>query len=157
MPGAGKSTVGVLAAKRLGLNYIDGDIEIQVREGASLQRILNERGYLALREVEAEVLLAIPLQRVLLATGGSAVYSEAAMERLRAAGPVAFLDAPLAVLRARVGDATERGIARPPEHSFDDVYRERLPLYRRYAHFTIEVGDCTAEAAARLLEKRVVQ
>ena len=155
MPGAGKSTVGVLAAKRLGLNFIDGDIAIQVREGATLQHILEERGYLALRQVEEEVLCALNLRGVLLSTGGSAVYSEKTMARLGKAGPVVFLDAPLEVLQGRVANEEERGIARPPGQSFEEVYRERTPLYRRYAQIRIDVGICSAEAAARLLVEQV--
>ena len=87
MPGAGKSTIGVLLAKELGLSFVDTDLIIQVRHNASLQELLDDHGHLQLRYYEEEVLLDIPLAHTLVATGGSAVYSEAAMRRLRHAGP----------------------------------------------------------------------
>ena len=156
MPGAGKSTVGVLLAKQLGLNFIDSDLIIQVRHDASLQHILQRRGHLALRLLEEEVLLDIPLQRTLLATGGSVVYSEAAMQRLRHAGPVIFIDVPLEILASRIDDDDSRGIARPPGQDFASVYLERQPLYQRDADTTIAGDQQSAEAIARILAAQLL-
>ncbi len=94
MPGAGKSTVGVLLAKRLGLNFVDTDLLIQVRHHASLQQIIDAKGYLALRDFEEQVLLEMDLQDSLISTGGSVVYSDAVMQRLSAAGPLVHIDVP---------------------------------------------------------------
>jgi shikimate kinase len=156
MPGAGKSTVGVLLAKQLGLNFIDTDLVIQVRHDATLQHILQLRGHLALRLFEEEILLDIPLQRTLLATGGSAVYSEEAMQRLRQSGPVIFIDVPLEILARRVDNADSRGIARAPGQDFASVYRERQPLYQRYADTTIAGDQQSAEATARMLAAQLL-
>ena len=157
MPGAGKSTVGVLLAKALGYGFVDSDIVIQTRHGATLQEILDRHGHLHLRRLEEEVLLDLPLERQLLATGGSAVYSEAGMKRLKAAGPVAFIDVPLDVLTGRVDNEDSRGIARAPGQSFGDVFRERQPLYRRYADIRIDDRGQPAETVARKLAKRLGQ
>ena len=154
MPGAGKSTVGVLMAKELALNFIDSDLVIQVRHDATLQHILQRQGHLALRQFEEEILLDIPLQNTLLATGGSAVYSEAAMQRLRHAGPVIFIDVPLEILATRVDNLDSRGIARGPGQDFASVYAERQPLYQHYADTTIAGDQQSAEATARILAAR---
>lgn len=149
MPGAGKSTVGVLLAKQLGLAFVDTDLVIQTRAHQTLQAILETEGYLALRRQEEAVLLDIALEETLVSTGGSAVYSDAAMQRLAAAGPVVFLDVDLATLQQRVDNEGQRGIARPPGQDFSDVFRERRPLYQRYATITLEASSISAEACAR--------
>ncbi len=151
MPGAGKSTVSVLLAKLLGYNFVDSDLLIQVRNEASLQSILEQHGYERLRTMEEEVLLDVELDQVLLATGGSAVYSEASMQRLRGTGPVVFIDVPLEVLRERVDNEDSRGIASAPGQDFADVYRERLPLYQRQATMRVSGDGQSAEAVARLI------
>jgi shikimate kinase len=151
MPGAGKSTVGVMLAKLLGLGFTDSDLVIQVRHGKSLQAILNESGYLHLRQLEEEVLLDIDLAQQLISTGGSAVYSSRGMLRLKSAGPVVFLDVPLAELRQRVDNAHQRGIAHPPGQDFADVFAERQPLYLQYADLVVDAAAQSAEATARLI------
>ncbi|MDO8861035.1 shikimate kinase [Haliea sp. E1-2-M8] len=137
MPGAGKSTVGVLLAKLSGLDFNDTDLEIQVQAGATLQEIIDSRGHIVLRALEEEILLAVPLTHTVIATGGSVVYSDRIMQRLKQAGPVVYLDVPLSTLEARVAAAPPRGIASDVGYSYADVFRERTPLYRRYADFTV--------------------
>lgn len=149
MPGAGKSTVGVLLAKLLGLNFIDTDLVIQTRAHATLQNILEAEGYLALREREQAVLLDIPLAETVVSTGGSAVYSDSGMQRLRAAGPVVFLDVELEVLRQRVDNEGCRGIARAADQDFAAVFAERHPLYQHYADLRLEASGLGAEVCAR--------
>ncbi len=144
MPGAGKSTVGVILAKLAGLRFVDSDLDIQVREDATLQEILEAKGYLRLREIEEEVLLDLPLDHALVSTGGSVVYSERIMQRLKAAGPVVYLEADLATLEQRVMAAAHRGIASDSAQSFADIYAERTPLYERYADFS--VSSCRGSA-----------
>lgn len=90
MPGAGKSTIGLLLAKELAKNFIDTDILIQLREGKTLQDILHEHGYQRLRDIEEEILLSVKCSNHIIATGGSAVYSEAGMKHLNSFGPVIF-------------------------------------------------------------------
>lgn len=154
MPGAGKSTVGIILAKLSGLRFADTDLDIQVREQATLQKILERDGYQRLREIEEEVLLAIPLQQTVVSTGGSVVYSEAVMQRLGAAGPVVYLETDLVTLEQRVAAAPLRGIASSTAQSYAQVYAERTPLYRRFATFTVSTAGKNPDAlAAEILER----
>ncbi len=138
MPGAGKSTIGGLLATRRGMPLTDTDHLIELREGESLQSILDRRGYLALRSIEERVLLANDFTGQVVATGGSAVYSAAAMAHLRRFGLCVFLDIPLDEITTRVQNLESRGIAGPPGLGLAQVYAERLPLYRRYADMIID-------------------
>lgn len=139
MPGAGKSTVGVLLAKRLGLGFVDTDLLIQERVGRRLQQILDEAGYRELRRLEEETILALGVGGAVIATGGSAVYSDRAMRRLGLLGTIVFLRAGCDQLADRIDDYERRGIANPQEQSFDSIYRERTPLYERYADVVVTV------------------
>ncbi len=155
MPGSGKSTVGVILAKLLTRPYLDSDILIQLVEKRSLQDIVDSDGYLALRDIEERVLLDINCTHHVIATGGSAAYSAAAMEHLRSSGIIIFLDASLATLKSRVQNYETRGLAKRPEQSFTDLFEERLVLYNRYADLVIDSNDRTQddvcdEIAARL-------
>lgn len=158
MPGAGKSTVGVLLAKLLGLNFVDSDLLIQVEHAASLQDIVDRDGHIALREKEADILLTMPLTNSLVSTGGSAVYSEAAMQRLLQAGPVLFIDITLQTMLERIDDSDSRGIARAQGQGLAQVYAERRPLYQHFATHTVagdtETAAATAKAVIDLLAKR---
>jgi len=141
MPGAGKSTVGVLLAKRLALGFIDTDLLIQTRTGRSLQATVDSGGHDALRTVEAEVLQQLDVRDHVIATGGSAVYSDAAMAALRAQGVIIHLHVDWPVIERRVTDLDSRGIAKAGDQSLRDVYDEREPLYQRHAEITV---DCSA-------------
>jgi shikimate kinase len=152
MPGAGKSTVGVILAKLTGLRFTDTDLDIQVRENATLQEILQRQDYRYLRAVEQDVLLATALDRAIISTGGSVVYSESAMQRLKNAGAVVYLAAELAVLEQRVAAAPLRGIASDTQQSYTDVFAERTPLYEHYADITVDAASgCADEVAAAIL------
>jgi shikimate kinase len=151
MPGAGKSTVGVILAKLTGLAFSDTDLAIQLRENATLQEIVDGQGNAAFRRIEEAVLLAIDLERAVISTGGSVIYSEAVMRRLREAGPVVYLHADLATLEARVAAAPLRGIAREGDQSFADLYRERCPRYAHYADITVDATCGSADHVAALI------
>jgi len=149
MPGAGKSTVGVILAKRLGLEFLDTDLLIQSREGRHLQQIISDEGLPAFRRIEERVLAGLgAVRRTVIATGGSAVYSEAAMDILRREGWLVFLDAPCAELERRIGDMDHRGLVIDPGESFAHLYARRHPLYRRYADATVAVAGRTVEEIA---------
>ena len=150
MPGAGKSTVGVLLSKRLALDFVDSDLAIQVREGRTLQQLIDAEGHLRLREIEADVLLGIDPHGRVVATGGSAIYSDAAMRHLGAGSTIVYLDVPLAELRRRITDYDTRGIARRPEQGFEELFAERTRLYQRYAAIRI---DCANLGQEQLLER----
>ncbi len=155
MPGAGKSTVGVLLAKRLGYHFIDTDLLIQVRENNRLQQIIAELGMAAFKLMEADILTELEAGRSVIATGGSAVYSEAAMARLKQLGRVVFLDLPLATLQARVLDMDSRGLVIDPGESFEQLYRNRRPLYQQHADITIDGSGMQPEQLAAAIEKSV--
>ena len=138
MPGSGKSTIGARLAGMLGYAYIDTDALIEKVTGRSLQKIVDDNGYLTLREIEEKVLLSFDPIRYVVSTGGSAVYSRAAMAHLKTNGVIVFLNVDLETLRKRIKNFGERGIAKHPEQSFEDLYRERFPLYVRYADIIIE-------------------
>lgn len=151
MPGVGKSTVGVILAKLTGLEFTDTDLSIQSREGRRLQDIVDTDGHLRLRAIEEEVLLEIPLARQVLATGGSVIYSEAIMRRLRDAGPVVHLCADVETLKERVSANPERGIASGPEQTFEDIFAERTPLYERFATHSVNAVGGSADAVAAMI------
>lgn len=141
MPGAGKSTLGVLLAKAIGYDFIDTDLVIQRKAGMRLGSYLASRGYQALRQLEAEVICALDHTGTVIATGGSAVYSQAAMQHLRANGRVVYLQCALDVLDQRIASMDERGIAAPSGQTLADVQAERIPLYEQFAEITVEVGS----------------
>ena len=147
MPGAGKSTLGVLLAKAIGHDFIDTDLVIQRQAGMTLGSYLASRGYEALRQLEAEVICALDHAGTVIATGGSAVYSQAAMQHLRANGRVVYLKCALDVLDQRIASMDERGIAAPSGQTLADVQAERIPLYEQYAEITVEVGNENMDSA----------
>lgn len=146
MPGSGKSTIGVILAKRTSHDFVDTDVVIQSVEHRSLQDILDKEGYLALREVEARVLQSLRLENHVISTGGSAVYSDAAMQHLKQNGTCIYLDVSVATLRSRITDYETRGIAKRPDQSFADLFEERTQLYRKYADITITADVLNQDA-----------
>jgi shikimate kinase len=154
MPGSGKSSVGVILAKLTCKDFIDTDNLIQGSAGRSLQDIVDAEGGMALRRMEEEVLLRLDCRNHVIATGGSAVYSAVAMEHLRADGVIVFLDVDLATLMVRVHDFETRGLVRLPEQSVEELFRERLGLYARYADVTLDcVGLSHEEVAQAILHE----
>ena len=145
MPGSGKSTVGIILAKMTSRNFIDTDVLIQCREGRCLQNIVNTDGHMALRKVEEEAILSVDCRNYVIATGGSAAYSHAAMSHLRRDGTVVFLHTTMETLNARIRNYATRGLAKRPDQSLADLFHERLTLYRRYADITIENDTLTQE------------
>lgn len=148
MPGAGKSTVGVVLAKRLGLAFVDVDLLLQSRHGRRLQDLIDGAGLAFFRTLEEETLTSLELAGTVIATGGSAIYSEAGMTSLAASGRIVFLDAPLAALLHRIQDMDQRGLVIDPGESFADLYARRRPLYQRWAELTIAVDSGGIEAIA---------
>ena len=149
MPGAGKSTLGVLLAKAIGYDFVDTDLVIQRHAGITLARYLASRGYQALRQLEAEVICALNVAGTVVATGGSAVYSDAAMQHLRTNAHVVYLACALEVLDQRIASMDERGIAAPSGQTLADVQAERIPLYEQYAEITVDVGNKNMNQALR--------
>ena len=155
MPGAGKSTIGVILAKQSARDYLDTDVLMQLAEKKSLQQILDETGYMELRRIEERVLLELDCRNHIIATGGSAVYSEAAMQHLKANGIAVFLYVALEELKRRLIDMDTRGIAQSPGQSFTDLYEERQRLYRRYTDLTIDCTDKTQQEISMVICERL--
>ena len=161
MAGAGKSTVAPLLARMLVYGFVDVDDLIVADQQKSLQALVERHGAAWFRELEERILLGLDRQHHVIATGGSAIYGEAGMRHLRQSGLLVFLDVPLAVLEARVGDVATRGLAREEGQSFAQLFAERQPLYHKYADIRIVCTGsktlaqiCTSiiEAGAGLLE-----
>ena len=155
MPGAGKSTVGVVLAKRLGLDFVDTDLLLQRSSGCRLQQILATEGLSGFRTREEAVLLALQAPHSVIATGGSVIYGAAGMAALAAQAHLVWLRLPLAELERRVGDISRRGIVIEPGASFASLYAERQPLYQHYADLVVEVGGKTLEQVVTELVERL--
>lgn len=147
MPGAGKSTLGVLLAKAVGYDFIDTDLLIQRQAGMTLGDYLHNYGYQALRRLEAQVIQRLDSASTVVATGGSAVYSDEAMCHLKASGYVVYLQCALDVLDGRIASMSDRGIAAPSGQTLADVQAERIPLYEHFADLTVEVSHQDSEQA----------
>ena len=155
MPGSGKSTVGVILAKLLSYDFLDTDVLIQSSQRRALQDIVDRDGHLALRTIEEDTLLSLDLQHHVIATGGSAVYSAAAMAHLAAGGTVVFLDVDLATLEGRVDNLATRGLVRRPGQSLADLFAEREALYKQAADITINCTGMTQEAVCSAIIARL--
>lgn len=138
MPGVGKSTVGVLLAKKLGYEFIDSDILIQTREKRMLKEIIAEEGLEGFLEIEADVNATVDINHVVLATGGSVVYKERAMKHLSKIGTVVYLKVGYKELEKRLGNLQERGVALKKGQTLKDLYEERCPLYEKYADIVLD-------------------
>lgn len=149
MPGAGKSTVGVVLAKRLGYRFIDSDLVIQEKYGKLLHELIEENGVEGFWQIENEVNASLETNRAIIATGGSVIYGKEAMEHLRQIGTVVYLQLPYEELVKRLGDLNARGVTLKPGQTLDDLYQERIPLYEKYAHITIPcMGKMLREVVA---------
>ncbi|MDN5871517.1 MAG: shikimate kinase [Nitrococcus sp.] len=158
MPGAGKSTIGILLAKRLAKNFIDTDVVIQTAEGRTLQEIVDTEGHLVLRAIEERELTRLELRNHVIATGGSAAYSERAMAALRRYGVILYLKVAYPTLARRVTNLGSRGIAKAANQSFADVFAERIPLYEQHAELIIDCDgldqEQVVEAICTVLSRR---
>lgn len=155
MPGAGKSTVGVVLAKRLGLDFVDTDLLLQRSAGCRLQQILAAEGLAGFRAREEQVLLELQAPHSVIATGGSVIYGAAGMAALAEQAHLVWLRLPLAELERRIGDLLTRGVAIEPGASLASLFAERQSLYERYAESVIEVGGKTLEQVVSELIKRL--
>ena len=145
MPAVGKSTVGVLLAKKLGFAFQDTDILIQAREGKTLAQIIAEKGREAFLDIEASHLLSLDCSHHVIATGGSVIYREAAMAHLAKIATIVYLAVDLPVLLTRLSDVTARGVAIDPTFGIADLYKERTPLYDKFCDLKI---NCRTMAPA---------
>lgn len=151
MPASGKSTVGVLLAKRLGYSFVDVDIVIQEREGMLLKEIIAGRGVEGFLEVEDRINSQLDVKKSVIAPGGSVIYGENAMRHLKSLGIVVYLKVSYEELVRRLGDPEDRGVALKNGMALRDMYEERASYYERYADLTIdETGKETGEVVDEL-------
>lgn len=149
MPGVGKSSVGVVLAKALGYGFIDSDLVIQKAEGRLLKDIIAREGHDGFLRIENRINAGITAERSVIATGGSAVYGEAAMNGLKENGRVYYLSLPTEEIEKRLVNIKTRGIAMRRGERIEDVFNERRALYERYADVTVECAGMSAEDAVR--------
>ncbi len=139
MPGCGKSTVGVVLAKSLGFGFVDTDLIICEQQGQKLQRLIDQKGIDKFLEIEEQTGLNLNCKNTVVATGGSMVISEKAMEHLKSMGKVVYINVPLKELKNRITNMKTRGIVFKKGETLDDIFKTRTPLYEKYADLTVNV------------------
>ncbi len=150
MPGAGKSTVGVVLAKRLGYRFLDSDLVIQEQTKKLLHELITEHGVDGFLRIEEEINASLNCENAVIATGGSVIYGEKAMEHLREIGCVVYLKLSYEEIEERLGDLTARGVALKDGQTLRDLYNERCPLYEKYAHV---VQECDGKLVRQIVEE----
>jgi shikimate kinase len=154
MPGAGKSTVGVLLAKALNMPFVDTDLMIQRQENRYLQEIIENDGIEAFIKIEERIVTGLDLTNHVIATGGSVIYSSSAIDRLKAGGILFFLNAKTYQLERRLKNIRTRGIAMQPGQTVAALYEERLPLYKRYADVEIDCSRKHIETIVKEIKEK---
>lgn len=149
MPGSGKSTVGVVMAKVKGYHFLDSDLVIQEEEGRLLSEIIEQEGTDRFLEIEERVNAGLTCERTIIATGGSAVYGEKAMQHLKSIGTIVYLKLSYEELTTRLGNLQGRGVVLKDGQTLKDLYEERIPLYERWADIIIEEDGKGIEETAR--------
>jgi len=152
MAGAGKTSVGKELARTLGFSFIDSDALIEKQHGKSLQNILDDEGYIKLREIENIALKSIQFNETILSTGGSAVYSDEAMEHIQQNSKVIFLEVPFSQILERVPSFLDRGFAKAPNQSVKDAFVERQELYKQYSDSVVSNTKDLNSCVSKILE-----
>lgn len=155
MPGAGKSTAGVILAKILGYTFIDSDILIQEKTGKLLKDIIAENGDDGFLEIENKVNASIDVHRCVIATGGSVVYEKEAMEHLKSIGTVIYLAVSYDALKHRLSNLAARGVVLKPDQTLLDLYEERTVLYEKYADLIINEKAMDVEGTIEQILSRL--
>ena len=154
MPSCGKSTVGVVLAKTLNKNFVDTDLLIQRRENKTLQEIINTSGNEYFHKVEEEVLLSFNEEDYVVATGGSAIYFDSAMEHFKEKGTVVYIRVSLETVLERLNNIKTRGVTLEKGQTLEDLYNMRIPLYEKHADVIIDADNCTVEETIeKIIEK----
>ena len=153
MPGAGKSTVGVVLAKRIGMDFVDTDLIIQKEYNKTLSEIIDAKGIEGFKKVENDVLSKLELDNTIIATGGSAVYGKEAMKHLRDISKVVYIQLSEENIEDRLGDLNERGVVLEDGETLQELYDERIPLYKKYAHIIVNADDMVLREVVKNIEK----
>ncbi|MGN8632579.1 shikimate kinase [Blautia sp. HCP3S3_G3] len=155
MPGVGKSTLGVVLAKVLGYQFLDADLLIQKEEKRRLWQIIEQEGVEGFKAIENRVNASIETESTVIATGGSVVYCEEAMEHLKSIGKVVYLELSLQALSKRLGNLKGRGVLLKEGQTLQDLYEERVPLYEKYADIVVSEEGKDLEASLQSLLDRI--
>lgn len=155
MPGAGKSTIGVLLAKTLGKEFIDTDLLIQAQEGKLLQEIIDEYGIDRFLEIEAAVIAGLQINNAVIATGGSAIYSEQVVNHLKQNGIAVYLKLTYEEIEQRIKNMASRGVVIGQGQSLFDLYRERVPKYESHADLVIDCSGKSIEEAVQIIVEKI--
>lgn len=161
MPAVGKSTVGVVLAKRLGYNFIDTDLLIQQEEGRLLREIIAEEGLDGFLEIEDRVNAGVKAEKSIISPGGSVVYCENAMKHYKNIASIVYLKASYETISKRIGDAKKRGVVLRENQTLKDLYEERTELFERYADVTVcednrSLDETIEDVMDRLMEAEIV-
>ena len=155
MPGCGKSTVGVVLAKAMGLDFVDSDLVIQKEMGKKLSQIIDESGDEGFRAIENRINAALTVTDSVIATGGSVVYGEDAMRHLKAIGTVIYLKLSCEAIEDRLGDLHARGVTIQPGWTLQDLYNERVPLYEKWADITVDCEHMRLREVVEYISNRI--
>lgn len=155
MPSAGKSTVGVIVAKHRGMSFIDTDVLIQTGQGRLLQDILNNDGIDAFLNIEETAILSLTCTNTVIATGGSAVYSEKAMEHLKQKGIVIYLQIDMNTVNKRLRNLKTRGVVLGPGQNLEDIYKKRQPLYEKYADIVLDCSGIPIDETVNMIHEHL--
>ncbi len=153
MPGSGKTTLGTELSELMGYGYIDSDSVIVAREGKRLSEIIAEVGREGFLDIEAKVNSELCADRCVIATGGSVIYRDNAMQKLKGMGKIVYLKLPYEVIAKRLGDLKKRGVALKEGFTLKDLFEERRPLYEKYADITVELSGASVAESVNALYK----
>lgn len=157
MPGVGKSSAGVVLAKVLGYKFADSDLIIQEKLGMLLSEIISEKGIEGFIQTENNVNKSLNMEDTVIATGGSVIYGQEAMEHLKEIGTVVYLKVSYKDIKARLGDLKHRGVVVKEGQSLRELYDERAPLYEKYADITVEEKGQSIRETVLMIEKLLKQ
>ena len=153
MPGCGKTTIGVELSEKIGYGYVDSDSVIVAREGKRLPEIIAEVGREGFLDIEAKVNSELCADRCVIATGGSVIYRDYAMQKLKTLGTLVYLQLSYETIESRLGDLKARGVALKDGFTLRDLYEERTPLYEKYADIVVKLdGKTVLQSVAAVAE-----
>ena len=155
MPGAGKSTIGVVLAKVLGYQFIDTDLLIQKREKRLLKDIIREDGLEGFIQIENEVNASLTTTQSVIATGGSVIYGKEAMKHLRDIGTVVYLKLTYRTISKRLGNIRQRGVVLREGQDLAGLYEERCPLYEKYADIVVDCENMDMESVMEMIIQKM--
>lgn len=155
MPASGKSTIGVILAKELKYRFVDTDLLLQDATDQTLTEIIQARGLDGFLQLENRIVSQLQTQRTVIASGGSVIYGNEAMEQLKAKGTVIYLKLRYEVIASRLTNITTRGVVMRKGATLQDLFQERTPLYERYADLTIPADGLTTEQTVQAIKERL--